>query len=229
LNLIFVFTKLQEVEARKAKIEEAKNKREEDKLKRQQMMAGAFGTEFSALIANNCKILVGGGPNAEKPGRNFTVVKKEGGPSAGVESGPIKRKGKTAEEIASEKSNYMSIVNRPADVANLLPNDLKAKIKQLHAKIVRLESEKYDLLKRHERQDYDLKELAERESQRARNKVNIAFNPVIIHNSRLLLWASILSSLRVVWSVRPRSTSRPNSTAKLIVDRTATNSASSRT
>lgn len=67
----------------------------------------------------------------------------------------------------------MSIVTRSVDVSNLLPNDLKNKIKQLHAKIVRLESEKYDLQKRHERQDYDLKELAERESQRARNKVTM--------------------------------------------------------
>lgn len=54
----------------------------------------------------------------------------------------------------------MSIVNKPADIANLLPNDIKAKIKQVHQKIMRLEAEKYDLEKRHERQDYDLKELA---------------------------------------------------------------------
>lgn len=53
----------------------------------------------------------------------------------------------------------MSIVGKPTDVSNMMPNDIKAKIKQLHAKITRLESEKYDLEKRHERQDYDLKEL----------------------------------------------------------------------
>lgn len=111
---------------------------------------------------------VGGGALGA-PGRNFVVVKKEAGQSGpAADSG--KKRGKTAEEIASEKSNYMSIVNRPVDVSNLLPNDLKKKIQQLHAKIIRLESEKYDLQKRHERQDYDLKELKERESQRARNK-----------------------------------------------------------
>jgi hypothetical protein len=38
----------------------------------------------------------------------------------------------------------MSIVNKPADISNLLPNDIKAKIKQLHDRILRLESEKYD-------------------------------------------------------------------------------------
>jgi hypothetical protein len=54
----------------------------------------------------------------------------------------------------------MSIVGKPIDISNLLPNDLKNKIKQLHAKITRLESEKYDLEQRHGRQDYDLKELS---------------------------------------------------------------------
>lgn len=45
----------------------------------------------------------------------------------------------------SFKRNYMSIVNRPADVSNALPNDIKAKIKQVYQKILRLEGEKYDL------------------------------------------------------------------------------------
>lgn len=50
----------------------------------------------------------------------------------------------------------MTIVNRPIDISNLLPNDLKKKITQMHARIVKLEAEKYDLEKRHERQEYDV-------------------------------------------------------------------------
>lgn len=42
----------------------------------------------------------------------------------------------------------MASVNRPADVGKLLPNDIKAQIKRLHARIVKLEGEKYDLEQR---------------------------------------------------------------------------------
>jgi hypothetical protein len=51
----------------------------------------------------------------------------------------------------------MSIVNRPADVSNMLPNDIKAKIKQLYARIIKLDGETYDLEKRQSRQDYDVR------------------------------------------------------------------------
>jgi troponin T len=80
-----------------------------------------------------------------------------------------KKKEKTAEQHAELKRNYLATLQK-ADISGLLPNDLKVKIKQLYQKILRLESEKYDLHQRHERQDYDLKELNERDSQRARNK-----------------------------------------------------------
>ncbi|CAD5215560.1 unnamed protein product [Bursaphelenchus okinawaensis] len=82
-----------------------------------------------------------------------------------------RKKERTEEQHQEAKRNYIaSLQNSKQDVSNLLPNDLKAKIKQLHSRILKLESDKYDLEKRHERQDYDLKELNERTSQAARKK-----------------------------------------------------------
>ncbi|CAD5222589.1 unnamed protein product [Bursaphelenchus xylophilus] len=144
----------QEEEARKAKSEADRQRREEERQRRGNMMAGA-------LLA---------AASGEKPGRNFVVVKKERSATETSDTRPRKPGGKTAEQIAEAKQQYLSVVARPVDVSNLLPNDLKNKIKQLHAKIVRLESEKYDLEKRKDRQEYDLKELSEREKQASRKK-----------------------------------------------------------
>jgi len=114
------------------------------------MMAGAF---------------CGGTPEGNGP--NFTVTKKD---RLGVVESSGGKKGRSAEQIAESKRNYMTIVNRPADVSNMLPNDIKAKIKQLYARILKIEGEKYDLEKRKDRQEYDLKEMESRRQQEARNK-----------------------------------------------------------
>jgi len=88
----------------------------------------------------------------------------------GLPGQPSKPRGPSKEQHEEAKRNYMSIVNRPVDVSNMLPNDIKAKIKQLHARIIKLEGEKYDLEKRKDRQEYDMKELTERQKQHARAK-----------------------------------------------------------
>ena len=101
------------------------------------MMAGSFS--------------LGGG----SAGRNFTVSRREGGGPASL-AGPEKSKGMSAEQQADAKRNYVASVCRPVDVSNLLPNDLKNQIKNLHSRICKLEAEKYDLEKRAERQEYDV-------------------------------------------------------------------------
>ncbi|KAH7724519.1 CBN-TNT-2 protein [Aphelenchoides avenae] len=148
----------QEEEERKARMEAEKRRRDEEKRKRQQMMAGSFAG-------------FGGGAGE---GPNFVIQKGAGDEKlaslAGGEQKPKAGRGPSKEQLEEMKRNYMTIVNRPADVSSMLPADIKAKIKQLHARIVKLEGEKYDLEKRADRQGYDLRELETRQQQAARNK-----------------------------------------------------------
>uniref|UniRef100_A0A8R1TKR9 Troponin T n=1 Tax=Onchocerca volvulus TaxID=6282 RepID=A0A8R1TKR9_ONCVO len=141
----------QEEEASKARIEAEKQRREEERRKRQNLMAGSFAAGTAA------------------GGKNFVIQKSE--KSEQMKNLTAKRENISEEAKQAAKQAYMeAIQRRGGNVADLLPNDLKEKIKQLHSRIVKLEGEKYDLEKRHERQEYDLKELHERERQVARNK-----------------------------------------------------------
>ncbi|KAI6215338.1 hypothetical protein M3Y94_00374000 [Aphelenchoides besseyi] len=108
---------------------------------------------------------------AEKARREEEKLKRQQMMAGGFVTSTVgnQRKSRTAEQQAEAKRNYLATLQKP-DVSGLLPNDLKAKIKQLYQRILKLEGEKYDLEKRKERQEYDLKELTERQSQHARNK-----------------------------------------------------------
>ncbi|KAE9556251.1 hypothetical protein FO519_000590 [Halicephalobus sp. NKZ332] len=166
-----------EEEDRKARMEADKRKRDEDKRKRQDMMAGSFAGA------------VGGGS-----GPNFTVTKKEKADKFGNIVQAKQEMGMTKEQQNEAKRNYMSVVARQVDISNLLPNDLKEKIRQLHARICKLEGEKYDLEKRHERQIYDLKELAERQRQVARSKAaQKGLDPTEAEDSALPRKVSLIS------------------------------------
>uniref|UniRef100_A0A1I7TJ58 Troponin T n=1 Tax=Caenorhabditis tropicalis TaxID=1561998 RepID=A0A1I7TJ58_9PELO len=143
-----------EEEERKARADAEKIRKNEEKTRRQQMMAGAFNGRVEAGA-----------------GRNFTVTSK--GDQAAQFGNLAQGKGKdtlSKEQLEEAKKNFLAAVCRQQDVSGLLPNDLKERIKGLHARIVKLEAEKYDLEKRRERQEYDMKELHERQRQAARNK-----------------------------------------------------------
>ncbi|MFH4976752.1 hypothetical protein AB6A40_003461 [Gnathostoma spinigerum] len=144
----------EEEEARKQKAEAEKKRREEDRRKRQEMMAGSF---------------VGAG--GKDVGKNYVLPPKGERSASMLTMGqPKKDEEMTKEQREEAKRAFLAAISKPVDVSDMLPNDLKDRIKQLHSRICKLEGEKYDLEKRHESQEYDLKELCERQRQVARNK-----------------------------------------------------------
>merc|ERR1712079_665837 len=74
---------------------------------------------------------------------------------------------KTKEQLEEEKKISLSIRIKPLDLDVMDHDQLQGKASELWETIVRLETEKYDLEKR---QDYDLKELKERQKQQLRQK-----------------------------------------------------------
>ncbi|CAI4220791.1 unnamed protein product [Auanema sp. JU1783] len=145
-----------EEEDRKAKVEAEKSRKNEERLRRQNLMAGSFNAA----------------PSGAEGARNFVVNKSDQAHEFANLGQKTKssKVGPSSEQLAEMKRAFLAALCRPVDISGALPNDLKEKIKTLHARIVRLEAEKYDLEKRSERQEYDRKELGERQKQAARNK-----------------------------------------------------------
>ncbi|CAI5451067.1 unnamed protein product [Caenorhabditis angaria] len=142
-----------EEEERRARAEEDKRKKEEEKLKKAQMMGGGFTP-------------------GQQGGRNF-VINKKADTGVGDRFGNIvqakQEMGMTKEQQEEAKEAFLVQIRKTLPAGSeILPNDLKSKIKELHQRICKLEAQKYDQEKRHERQVYDLKELNERSRQVAR-------------------------------------------------------------
>lgn len=141
----------QEEDERKRKSDEAKARKEAEKMKKLAMMAGNLAGGR-------------GGPNFVVPGKEGHASMPPGGapPASGKSE-------QTKEQIEEAKKNFLAALPG-LGIEGIGIDDLKAKVKQLHQRISKLEADKYDLEKRHERQNYDLKELGERQRQQARQK-----------------------------------------------------------
>jgi len=157
----------QEDEARKEKAEADRQKKEEEKRKRQQLMAG---------------LQASGGPN-------FEIMKKDKQAEKFDKFGNIVKAkaemGLTKEQQDEQKKRALAdLVKQIGDTTGLDVAGLRTKIKDLHARITRLEGQKYDMEKRRDRQEYDLKELNERQRQISRNKaMKKGLNPDEVANS----------------------------------------------
>jgi len=78
--------------------------------------------------------------------------------------------GMTKEQHEEKKRQFLHDAVKELNLSGMDIGTVKNKVKELHQKICRLEADKYDLEQRHQRQEYDLKELNERQRQIARNK-----------------------------------------------------------
>lgn len=100
-------------------------------------------------------------------GRNYQPKKKgEKAPKAGEAA----EEPSDEENAAETRRQYLEMACKPIDLSGLDPHTLKDKVKSFHARLVKLETAKYDLGRRAEEQAYELLELKEREKQRARQK-----------------------------------------------------------
>merc|ERR1712018_97898 len=128
---------------------------------------------------------------AEKKRQEMMKAQKEKmGPASGNKSGSKKSEGmgnvvdvrremtKTKEQLEEEKKISLSIRIRPLELDGMDHEDLKSKAKELWDQIVKLETERYDLEERTRRQDYDLKELKERQRQQNKQKaIKLGLDP----------------------------------------------------
>merc|ERR1712106_779941 len=97
--------------------------------------------------------------------------KKRGGDKTANIAAAMGGKGKTKEQLAEEKR--VALVVRVAPLVGLEDmnqSGLGDKASEFYKRIVKLETEKYDLEMRMNRQDYDIRELRERQKQQLRQK-----------------------------------------------------------
>lgn len=139
-----------EEEERKKKAEEKKAAKEAEKKKRLALMAGQFAG--------------GEGPNFKLPDK-----------PAGADLTGAKPKAKaeptlTAEQLDEIKKRTLADLCKPLKTEGVDLAELRKMVKEFHARIAKLEAERYDLERRHAAQEYDYKELQERQKQQARQQ-----------------------------------------------------------
>lgn len=153
-----------DAEAKREKDLEMKRKRLEEAEKKRQAMLNALETQKQQEV---------------KP--NFTIQKRtDGGPGVSMGNTAMDKlmnvaaargeMGKTKEQLEDDKRISLSFRIKPLEIEGLAVDQLKEKAKELWEQVIKLETEKYDLEERQKRQDYDLKELSERQRQINRNK-----------------------------------------------------------
>merc|ERR1711962_1396814 len=97
--------------------------------------------------------------------------KKKGGDKMAYVPAAMGEKGKSKEQLAEEKRVALAVRVSPlVGVEEMGESALQEKANEFWKRIVKLETEKYDLEMRMNRQGYDIRELRERQKQQLRQK-----------------------------------------------------------
>merc|ERR1712038_167491 len=102
--------------------------------------------------------------------KNNPRQKAVGGSSAHEQNNIRREMSKTKEQLEEEKKIALSIRIKPIDFELLDSDELRAKASELFEVIVKLETDKYDYEQRSVTQDYELRELRERQKVQLRQK-----------------------------------------------------------
>merc|ERR1712105_373592 len=107
----------------------------------------------------------------ERKRQEMLAAQKEGGKkSSGPAMDARKEMSKSKEQVEEEMKISLSIRIKPLDLDSMDSEELRNKANQIWNTIVELETDKYDYEQRHKDQDYEFKELAERQKLQLRNK-----------------------------------------------------------
>merc|ERR1719430_2951934 len=99
------------------------------------------------------------------------AAQKEGGKkSSGPAMDARKEMSKTKEQVEEEMKISLRIRIKPLDLDSMDSDELKNKAQKIFDTILQLETDKHDYEQRQLDQDYELKELAERQKLQQRNK-----------------------------------------------------------
>jgi len=154
--------KRKEIRAEQDKKLAAEKKAEEDRLKKEaaEKKAAEEEKKKQEMLA------------AEIKRQEMMAAQKEKGGSKSQAPAMDARKemSKSKEQVEEEMKISLSIRIKPIQMDSMDSDDLKNKIKQIWDTIVSLETDKYDFEQRHAEQDYEFKELNERQKIQLRNK-----------------------------------------------------------
>lgn len=146
--------RMQEEEERKIKEEELRKKKQEDAARKK---AAAVSMSFIGTSA------------VEQGNKNFTVNKSDGAGSSLDKFMSLTQVRNemafTQDQLEDLKQKTIKDRVKPLELDGMGVDDLKRRAEEMWQQIVKLETSKYDLDSRFLRQEYDLKEMAERQRQ----------------------------------------------------------------